>query len=846
MFEPLPAVRDEPEIVEDLVSTLSASLAQKASDKSTKIPYIVRHKEWTVDTPEGPTSIKSWKFSEYDYYRPNLQLPCRARGLFTLDNTIVARGYDKFFNQNEVPDTRLDVLKTLEGPFSVSTKENGCIIFISGLQNGTLLVCSKNSTGKELKDGEMVMTKHVMAGNVHIEKQLQKMGKTREELAKVLYDLNVTAVAELCDDDFEEHVVEYSKDLAGLYLHGLNLNTCKFQTYSTDRVKEFAKDWGFLQVSDLIFPTFDALWLYLDERAHTGTFEGREIEGFVVRAKKNDSDFFFKFKFNEPYYLYRQMREATKKLIDKEFPQTIRQIVLPLPKSQAAIINKYLEFVSETFKAQPELKDQYLESLGIIKLRKMFLTHMGYAESDGIKFIEEASSNEKLSQKLNGLIEATTSHYALVPIASIGCGKTTTFKILTHLMPEWGHVQSDDYFRKKLKFEEECLKALDSHKVVMVDKNHHKTVVRAQHFLAFNSNESKFVMPNTLIRYVGLNFLSKGKSEEQYKFLQKRLINRGANHQTLKVEHEGDKPSRMAKGFYDTFSAPVLQDKIEGELPVSIEGYKFKKPDDGFSYIINLDCSDENSSLANAKIILRELTKIYPDLEVPEFSDAQWQDAFEKARAYKPNIINKQTPHEKWARPIYVGIDVDQTAITEIAKTYLQDDLTWKNLVRDDRVQSRFHVTLIHCQAAKNPSTKALWELAKRKFAFKANGKLTKTETFHLPYFYDLKITKVVVVEGKLVTLQVELCQFYSKNGEDITELEKMEPANKVVHITVGTLNQLIPPFKSNEYLEKLVQDNPEAPNGKYTIDGQVYWVWNVEKQLQERSKQQLFTFYQL
>lgn len=847
MFEPLPVIRDDEETSQDLLSVLNAALAQKKREKNSQYPFHVQKKVWTVHSESGPIEVENWRFNEYDFSAAGVQLPCRARGLFTMGNTIVARGYDKFFNQDEVRETKYDQLKKLEGPFSVSTKENGCIIFLAGLEDGTLLVCSKNSTGEQLRDGQMFLSKHAIEGRLQIQKQLEKIGKTTRELAKVLYDLNVTAVTELCDDEFEEHVVEYTKDLAGLYLHGLNFNTRDFQTYPMDQVKAFAEDWGFLKVSDFTFPTFDTLWLFLEKRAETGTFENREIEGFVIRAKKNGRAFLFKYKFTEPYYLYRQMREATLQLIDKESPQSIRQIVLRLPKSQGAIINRYLEYATEVFEANPELKDKYLESLGIVKLRKMFLNHMGYEGSDGLKFISNSATDEKLSQKLNKLIEATTFHYALVPIASIGCGKTTTFKILTNLMPEWGHVQSDDYYKKVLKFQEACLTALDSHPVVMIDKNHHKTAVRWDLFNGFNAAESKYVMPNVLIRYVGINFLSNGKSKEHWEQVQKRLIERGTNHQTLRVEKEGDSFSKMAKGFYDDFTAPVLKQPLEeGECPILIEGSRYAQPDSNFNMMINLDCTD-NNSLANAKTILRELAHLYLDIIIPEFSEEQWQAAFEKALMYKPEVIHNNNKQKRPAKPVYVGVEVNHDEVIKIAKNYLSNDDTWTGLNRNNRVQEMFHVTYIHALASKEEATKKKWEAVKRKFMLKKNALKATSSIFRLNFFYDVAIKKVVVVEGKLIAFQVELGDLYAKIGNRMAVDSELDfPDHNISHITVGTADKLIQPKMSNYYLEKLATKYPDADNGEYTVDGQKFFVWNVQAELQSLSKQQLYTFFLL
>ena len=58
---------------------------------------------------------------------------------------------DKFFNTNEVRETAWDFIQErTKGPYELSLKENGCIIFISSLEDGTLLVCSKHSTGDGL------------------------------------------------------------------------------------------------------------------------------------------------------------------------------------------------------------------------------------------------------------------------------------------------------------------------------------------------------------------------------------------------------------------------------------------------------------------------------------------------------------------------------------------------------------------------------------------------------------------------------------------------------------------------------------------------------------------------
>jgi len=93
---------------------------QKLSKKS---PKLVRSSEYAA--PADPNiTIRSWKMNEFKYYDIPSPFPTLARGLFTRwisDNpeekspegsdsgryTIVARGYDKFFNIGEVPWTNV-------------------------------------------------------------------------------------------------------------------------------------------------------------------------------------------------------------------------------------------------------------------------------------------------------------------------------------------------------------------------------------------------------------------------------------------------------------------------------------------------------------------------------------------------------------------------------------------------------------------------------------------------------------------------------------------------------------------------------------------------------------------
>jgi tRNA ligase len=90
-----------------------------------KSPKLVRSS--TYPAPADPSvTIRSWKMNEFKYYDVPSPFPTLARGLFTSydgDNadskgegpsngkySIVARGYDKFFNIGEVPWTNVSCI----------------------------------------------------------------------------------------------------------------------------------------------------------------------------------------------------------------------------------------------------------------------------------------------------------------------------------------------------------------------------------------------------------------------------------------------------------------------------------------------------------------------------------------------------------------------------------------------------------------------------------------------------------------------------------------------------------------------------------------------------------------
>lgn len=79
------------------------------------------------------------------------------------------------------------------GPYEVTAKENGCIIFIAALSEDKVIVTSKHSIPSVKTDTQA----HAGVGYNWVLKHLASVEKSEKDLAGWLYDKNVTLVAEV-------------------------------------------------------------------------------------------------------------------------------------------------------------------------------------------------------------------------------------------------------------------------------------------------------------------------------------------------------------------------------------------------------------------------------------------------------------------------------------------------------------------------------------------------------------------------------------------------------------------------------------------------------------------------
>ncbi|KAL9126576.1 MAG: hypothetical protein Q9217_004390 [Psora testacea] len=778
--------------VSQLVKSLEACTKKGGGGKRT-----ARSKKNTYDAGNN-VSVDSWQFQEWDYKRRDL--PIYARGLFTYhrrDHTpeIAVRGYDKFFNVGEVHETQWENVKTrTRGPYELSVKENGCIIFLAGLEDDHLLVCSKHSTGAR-QDADL---SHAIAGEKWVDRHLSTVGKTRADLARELRRRNVTAVAELCDDQFEEHVLAYEPKDAGLYLHGMNLNLPEFATYPGELVHKFADEWGFRKAQYLIKDDVASMQEFLSQCAETGSYAGRDTEGFVIRCEHKDHgttggyhNWFFKYKFEEPYLMYRQWRECTKQVINGKPPKY---------KKHKKITEEYLLYARRQLAKDPSIGKDYNHNHGIIAMRDGFLKERGLKGSDIIQQeLEDEGSSDNV---MNNVI--------LLPVASIGCGKTTVALALMKLF-NWGHVQNDNITGKQNRpkqFTTQICNSLGAYPVCIADRNNHQKRERKQ-----ITADVLNIIPQA--KFIALQYVHNPKPEmlpSIRKITQERIFARGDNHQTIQAGSKSRQEIiNIMEGFLDRFE------------PVNPQS----APDDVFDNIINLDVA--SSSRANLETVVSSLHNKYPLLVKKMPSPSDFDNAIGAAlNDYEPHIKHdlsfrsnkvlnkqansssaKQTPQNGSANPPkppkleYFCIKLPTSAILSTLATLFstvppEGAKMYRQLQTSRRIQPSFHLTLMH--GASIPSHPELWQhLSSLHANAVTQAAQTPNPTFD-PVLGKCRIRlERVVWDDRVMCVVARLLD------------EGWESVNEVAHVTIGTARDGIKPKESNDLLKKWLSEEGGA-----------------------------------
>ena len=298
-------------------------------------------------------NISSFNFTHKAFYNKSWNdLTCKARGLFIDMNTkkVVARGYEKFFNVNEVKETELEhlLVKFKDKHITCYKKENGFLGILS-MVNDELFFASKSTNNGEFVD---------YFKNIYKESNINE-----EYLKNYLSENNVSLVFEVIDVVHDPHIIEYEK--SKIVLLDIITNDFEFSKRPYNEVQELAKNINC--ECKIIYKEFDDIrqfhkW-YLENTDEDNIYTKEDIEGVVIEC----DNFMTKLKF--PYYKFWKFMRSLKDTVKRN-----SKIKL------ASLYNAEANYFYSWLKDNKDIIDD-----DIITLRKKY-----YAEKDNyIKQIEK-------------------------------------------------------------------------------------------------------------------------------------------------------------------------------------------------------------------------------------------------------------------------------------------------------------------------------------------------------------------------------------------------------------------------------------------------------------------------
>lgn len=313
-------------------------------DKFTSVEQMVRklsNSDLIQIKPQVGTNIASFNFTRDAFVNKSWNfMTVKARGLFvnTKTNKIVARGYDKFFNLNEMEFTKWDNLKeTLVFPCEIARKENGFLGLV-GYDEETqrIIFCSKSTMSGEYAEN----FKNIL------------LSKTTYDKLKTYFNSNpnTTLVFECVDPVNDPHIIKYNNEDCILLDIINNEIDFKYADYAT--ITKVADSLG-LSKKHICFTvnTFEELQDVIGDAIAR---EADVFEGYVIRDSQG-----FMFKWKTPYY---NEWKALRGQVDR--------ILKGYAISKEYKNNEFIKWFIEYYKK--DISEKHIDTYDIISLRKEY------------------------------------------------------------------------------------------------------------------------------------------------------------------------------------------------------------------------------------------------------------------------------------------------------------------------------------------------------------------------------------------------------------------------------------------------------------------------------------------
>lgn len=315
------------------------------------VDYMENHD--LIQAKEVMPNIKSYNFTRESFNKRTWDdLNMRARGLFINTETkeIVNRSYNKFFNINERPDTKIGRLPdTLSFPVKVYSKPNGYL--------GML--------GYDSASDELIFSSKSEVNGPYAEWFKELFYKTFDEekvswIKRELKGSNITFVFEVILPEKDPHIIKYDED--HLVLLDLVERTIKYNKMDYSIVHNVAEQIG-VACKEHCFTLDDWIAFYRWYRQQTEDFSIEE-EGYVIEDAEG-----FMTKLKLPYYnFWKQMRGVAEK-VGKKQDDAIKRGAFVTP------LHNYFFAWMKT--KDPKYIKKTMQGPGIIHLREEYYKEKG-------------------------------------------------------------------------------------------------------------------------------------------------------------------------------------------------------------------------------------------------------------------------------------------------------------------------------------------------------------------------------------------------------------------------------------------------------------------------------------
>lgn len=347
-FELQNTVFNPPEIVEERKDVMSSSVAD----------VILQLRSNSLVTEKKFDNISSFNFTRDAFEKKQWNdQTVTARGLYidTEKAKVVARGYPKFFNVNERPETKLEMLQyKLQFPVTAYVKENGYLGIVSYNEyTDDLFITTKSNPEGCYAEWLKEMIYHKISP------------ENIEKIKSYIKENNVSFVFECVDMKNDPHIIEYSENR--LYLLDVINNDIKFSKYEYPALCNIASQLGLTPKTKAYEITNwqDFYDWYYDVLKEDYTYNGEVIEGFVI---EDSVGFMTKLKLTY-YNFWKFMRGLSHETLRSGNSRKTSALTTPLANEYFGWLkNKYAEGKSGEMP-----KD-------ICSLRKMFYEETGKGE----------------------------------------------------------------------------------------------------------------------------------------------------------------------------------------------------------------------------------------------------------------------------------------------------------------------------------------------------------------------------------------------------------------------------------------------------------------------------------